>query len=169
MKGKSRWTQAYFKWLDSLVFENALYKETLQEYLALYYTLDEKIAVYDARIEELAHQKRYEENVRKLCCFKGVSTHTALPLLVEVGDFHRFRTAQHFSAYLGLVPGESSSGEKVIHTNITKDTAAVWTICQVLKSCCVTSPEQTRYISRLQLYGSAERNRWGGGHGAATV
>ena len=49
------------------------------------------------------------------------------------------------------------------------DTAAVWTICQVLKSCCVTSPEQTRYISRLQLYGSAERNRWGGGHGAATV
>lgn len=119
-EGKSRWTQAYFKWLDSLVFENALYKETLQEYLALYYTLDEKIAVYDARIEELAHQKRYEENVRKLCCFKGVSTHTALPLLVEVGDFHRFRTAQHFSAYLGLVPGESSSGEKVIHTNITK-------------------------------------------------
>ena len=82
--------------------------------------MDEKIAVYDARIEELAHQKRYEENVRKLCCFKGVSTHTALPLLVEVGDFHRFRTAQHFSAYLGLVPGESSSGEKVIHTNITK-------------------------------------------------
>ena len=119
-EGKSRWTQAYFKWLDSLVFENALYKETLQEYLALYYTLDEKIAVYDARIEELAHQKRYEENVRKLCCFKGISTHTALSLLVEVGDFHRFRTAQHFSAYLGLVPGESSSGEKVIHTNITK-------------------------------------------------
>lgn len=35
-EGKSRWTQAYFKWLDSLVFENALYKETLQEYLALY-------------------------------------------------------------------------------------------------------------------------------------
>ena len=36
------------------------------------------------RIEELAHQKRYEENVRKLCCFKGVSTHTALPLLVPL-------------------------------------------------------------------------------------
>lgn len=119
-EGKTRWTQAYFKWLDSLAFENELYKETFQEYLALYYTLDEKIAVYDARIEELAHQERYEENVRKLCCFKGISAHTALSLLVEVGDFHRFRTAQHFSAYLGLVPGESSSGEKVIHTNITK-------------------------------------------------
>ena len=48
-EGKSRWTQAYFKWLDSLVFENALYKETLQEYLALYYTLDEKIAVSKAK------------------------------------------------------------------------------------------------------------------------
>lgn len=64
--GKTRWTQAYFKWLDSLVFENMLYKETFREYLALYYTLDEKIAVYDARIEELAHRERCEENVRRL-------------------------------------------------------------------------------------------------------
>lgn len=119
-EGKTRWTQAYFKWLDSLEFENALYRETFQEYMAVYYTLDEKIAVYDARIEELAHQEPYEEKVQKLCCFKGISTHTALSLLVEVGDFHRFRTAQHFSSYLGLVPGESSSGEKVVHTNITK-------------------------------------------------
>jgi len=92
----------------------------LQEYLILYCSLAEKVAVYDTRIEELSHTERYEEKVRKLCCFKGIATHTALSLLVEVGDYKRFRSAQHFASYLGLVPGESSSGEKQRRTGITK-------------------------------------------------
>jgi len=52
---KIYWTQTHLKWLETLVFENSLYKEVLQEYLDLYYTLDEKAAVYDARIE-LSHK-----------------------------------------------------------------------------------------------------------------
>lgn len=118
--GRTYWTQTHLKWLETLTFENNLYKETLQEYLILYYTLDEKIAIYDARIEDLSHSERYEENVQKLCCFKGIAAHTALSLLVEVGDYNRVRTAQQFAAYLGLVPGEASSGEKPVRTSITK-------------------------------------------------
>lgn len=119
-EGKTFWTQKHLKWLETLVFENALYKEVLQEYLILYYTLTEKVDIYDIRIEELAHTERYEEKVQKLCCFKGIATHTALSLMVEVGDYNRFRSAQHFASYLGLVPGESSSGEKQVRTGITK-------------------------------------------------
>ena len=117
--GKSYWTQKHLKWLETLVFEHPLYKETLQEYLILYYMLDEKVAVYDTRIEEMSHLEHYEENVQKLCCFRGVAAHTALSLLVEVGDFQRFRSAKHFAAYLGLVPGEHSSSDKQIRTSIT--------------------------------------------------
>lgn len=119
-EGKTFWTQTHLKWLETLVFENVLYKEVLQEYLILYYTLTEKVDIYDIRIEELSHTERYEEKVQKLCCFKGIATHTALSLLVEVGDYNRFRSAQHFASYLGLVPGESSSGEKQVRTGITK-------------------------------------------------
>ena len=82
--------------------------------------LDEKVAVYDTRIEEMSHLEHYEENVQKLCCFRGVAAHTALSLLVEVGDFQRFRSAKHFAAYLGLVPGEHSSSDKQIRASITK-------------------------------------------------
>ena len=63
--------------------------------------LDEKVAVYDTRIEEMSRLEHYEENVQKLCCFRGVAAHTALSLLVEVGDFQRFRSAKHFAAYDG--------------------------------------------------------------------
>ena len=74
----------------------------------------------DRRIEELASKDEYKESVKKLCCFIGVQTHTALSVLVEVGDFKRFATADKFASYLGLVPGEDSSGDEKTRLGITK-------------------------------------------------
>ena len=118
--GKNYWTKRHEDWLRSLDFGNAILNETLKEYLAQYYTLSERVAVYDARIEELSHLERYEEPVKKLCCFKGISTHTAMCFLVEVGDFNRFKKATNFAAYLGLVPGEHTSANHKNQLSITK-------------------------------------------------
>ena len=117
---KSYWTLIHVEWIEKLQFTNGIYKETLQEYMAEYYHLDEKIAIYDKRIEEFSHTPRYEENVKKLCCLPGIKTHTAMSICVESGDFSCFASAQAYSAYLGLVPGEHSSGNKSHHTGITK-------------------------------------------------
>ena len=64
----------------------------------------------------------YRERVEKLRCFKGIDTHThtALSLVCEIGDFSRFATAAQFSAYLGLVPREDSSGQRERRGGITK-------------------------------------------------
>ena len=107
--GKSHWTSAHLKWLRSLTPE-ALYKEVLDEYLLTYQNLSDKLERMDKRIEELASLEEYRKAVKKLCCFIGVRTHTALSVLVEVGDFKRFASAKNFASYLGLVPGENSSG-----------------------------------------------------------
>ena len=117
--GNSHWTAAHLKWLKALILE-ALYKEILDEYLLTYQTLSDKLERLDKRIEELATQDEYKEAVKKLCCFIGVKTHTALSVLVEVGDFKRFASAQHFASYLGLVPGEDSSGDDQNRLGITK-------------------------------------------------
>ena len=50
----------------------------------------------------------------------GIKTHTALSLLVEIGDFRRFATAYVFCVYLGLTPSEDSSGSKGHYGSITK-------------------------------------------------
>ena len=113
------WTQAHLKWLRSLQL-GGVYQETLLEYLATYDRLSEAIERFDARIEELAEDDRYRENVKKLVCFKGVRTHTALSLLVETGDFNRFEKAGQFAAYLGLVPGQHDSGGHGKNCGITK-------------------------------------------------
>ena len=117
--GNSHWTAAHLCWLKSLQPE-ALYKETLDEYLLTYTTLNDKIERFDKRIEELASKDEYKESVQKLRCFIGVRTHTALSVLVEVGDFNRFASAKNFASYLGLVPGENTSSDDRNLLGITK-------------------------------------------------
>ena len=118
--GKSYWTKRHENWLQHLDLGHPILNETLREYLAQYYTLSERVAVYDTRIEDLSHMQRYEEPVKKLRCFNGIATHTAMCLLAEVGDFQRFKKATNFAAYLGLIPGERSSAENKKQLGITK-------------------------------------------------
>ena len=117
--GKTYWTIAHLKWLKNLDFEG-LTKETLAEYLITYEYLTEKIERLDQRIEELASGERYQEKVKNMGCFLGIKTHTALSLIVEIGDFDRFEKAPKFAGFLGLVPSEDSSSEDINRYSITK-------------------------------------------------
>ena len=80
--GKSKWTIAHIKWLRNLEMD-FIEKEILNEYLAQYDLLVDKIERFTDRIDELYHSERYEENVSKLRCFKGVDTLSAMTIQVE--------------------------------------------------------------------------------------
>lgn len=116
---KTKWTIAHLKWLKQLEL-SALYRETLDEYMASYDEQTAKIERFDKRIEELASQERYQKKVKKLGCFLGIKTHTALSLIVETGDFERFAKGNVYAAYLGLAPGERSSSDSINRLGITK-------------------------------------------------
>ena len=117
---KSNWTVAHLKWLKGLKFNDPVEQEIINGYLSSYTYLCDKIKAMDVRIEVLASEKQYCENVKKLRCIKGIETNVALTLLAEIGDFNRFSKPTDFAAYLGLIPGEQSSGDKVRGTGITK-------------------------------------------------
>lgn len=117
--GSGNWTAKHVKWLRSLK-PAGLYKEILDEYLLTYTILTDKLNRLDQRIEELASKEEYKESVSKLTCFLGIKTHTALSVIVEVGDFQRFVSARKFAGYLGLVPGQHSSGDDRNGLGITK-------------------------------------------------
>ena len=116
---KGKWTQAHLKWLRSLELSD-LDRETLDEYLITYGYQKDRIESFDKRIGELASETEYVEKVKKLECFLGIKTHTALACLVETGDFRRFAKGNRYSAYLGLVPGEASSSDDINRLSITK-------------------------------------------------
>ncbi|MCL1803988.1 MAG: IS110 family transposase [Eubacteriaceae bacterium] len=119
-EGKSYWTQMHISWLKSLSFSEAMLQEAFGEYLALYFQSLAKVEMFDKRINEISHSEEYEQRVNKLICFAGIKERTALATIVETGDFSRFATASQYASYLGLVPGESSSGSSRNVTGITK-------------------------------------------------
>ena len=51
---------------------------------------------------------------------RGIDTLTAIGLVAEAGDFSRFKTAEQFMSFVGLVPSERSSGESRRQGSITK-------------------------------------------------
>ena len=115
----ANWSQKHLKWLKEYSL-SPIYRETLDEYLRTYAYLTDKIESLDQRIKEFAQTPEYKSRVDKLVCLVGVQEHTALATIVETGDFSRFPTANHYAAYLGLIPAERSSGNKQGHYSITK-------------------------------------------------
>lgn len=115
------WTGKHRLWIKKAITEmSALQKETVQEYLGHLDYMSENLKRIDRRIEELASEQRYAEKVKRLMALKGIGTFTALSLIAEVSDFRRFAAPTQFMSYLGLVPGEHSSGQRRRQGGITK-------------------------------------------------
>ena len=119
-EGKNYWTQIHYSWLKRQRFDNKIAQMTFDGYLQEVVDQQEKVDRYDREIEALAAADEYRGPVGRLCCFRGMETHTALSLVTEIGDFRRFVSARQFSAFLGLVPSEDSSGSRERRGPITK-------------------------------------------------
>jgi transposase len=83
-------------------------------------TLDAQMTSLDRQLDEIAGSQPWRDPVRWLCCFRGVSTLTALALLAEIGDFHRFASARELMSFLGLTVSEYFSGERRLRGATTK-------------------------------------------------
>lgn len=79
--------------------------------------LNEQIAAADRRIETLTTA---DPIVALLRTAPGIGPITAAAIVATADDIRRFQGAHQFEAFLGLVPGERSSGEKRVIGRITK-------------------------------------------------
>jgi transposase len=116
----SSWSVTRRIWLSQQRFEHAAERVTFDTYLHALDLVDRRIEALEQAIRETAEQGPWSEPVGKLRCLRGVDTLTALGIVAEIGDFGRFRSAQEFMAFVGLVPSEHSSGEHRRQGSITK-------------------------------------------------
>lgn len=114
------WTQRHRQWLRSLQFEDMATRTVFEDYLAVVEQGEERIRALESRLEEIAQEEPYRERVGWLRCFRGIDTVTAMTILAELHDFRRFTDPRRLMSYLGLVPSEHSSGEKMRRGAITK-------------------------------------------------
>lgn len=79
--------------------------------------LDERIAQYDVHIRNMA---RGQTQAQRLMRLMGVGEVSATAIVAMVGKAREFSTSRQFTAWLGLVPGQYSSGGKTRLGRITK-------------------------------------------------
>lgn len=79
--------------------------------------IDQKIAYYDVKVKEIC---KTSEVCQRLMQVEGVGPLTATALIATVGDGKIFNKARQMSAFLGLVPRQSSSGGKQVLLGISK-------------------------------------------------
>ena len=118
--GKTSWTGAHLRWLSTLKMEHPVQQIAFQEYL-------HSITESGARIVRLEHALRnllpgwtLAPLVHALQALRGVQMIAAMTLVAELQDFMRFDSPRQLMAYVGLVPGEHSSGPKRRQGSITK-------------------------------------------------
>jgi transposase len=102
--------------LQALTMSPALAAE-LAPLLTLLSPLNESIAAADQRVAAL---EQTDPSVALLMTAPGIGAVTASALVATIDDVTRFQSAHQCEAYLGLVPGERSSGEQRRIGPITK-------------------------------------------------
>jgi transposase len=79
--------------------------------------LDARVAEYDRHIARCA---KASADARRLMQLPGIGPTTASALVGSIGDGHDFKNGRQLAAWLGLVPGQYSSGGKQRLGRITK-------------------------------------------------
>ena len=104
------WTQAHRAWIRRQEFDHTAAQKAFEHYRTHLDYLEQRQAELDAEIVFIAQDEPYRDAVGRLICLRGIKELTAMILISEIYDFRRFATAPAFSAYIGLVPSEHSSG-----------------------------------------------------------
>ncbi|MGQ0641657.1 MAG: IS110 family transposase, partial [Gemmatimonadaceae bacterium] len=120
--------------------------------------LNEQIAAADAR---LVAMMQVDPHVRLLATAPGVGPVTATAFVATIDDITRFHSPHELEAYLGLVPGEWSSGEKRRLGAITKagNTQLRWLLVEASWGILRSKSLETVALRRWTLRIAARRGK----------
>lgn len=114
------WSARYIAWLESLALATAQGTYALKALLEELAHLRTTILATTREIRALSRTESYAQRVEHLTTISGVSTLVAMILVSELVTIKRFKSADHLASFVGLIPGEASSGEERTMTEITE-------------------------------------------------
>lgn len=119
-EGKRTWTKMHMNWLTRQKFELAEHRIVFEEMMEAMRQAQARLDRLEAAIHAAVPDWSLAEVVTALMAMRGLDMISAATFLAEVGDLSRFRSPSELMAYLGLVPSEASTGEKIKRGPITK-------------------------------------------------
>ena len=71
-------------------------------------------------MEKLGEESEFSSFIHALTSLRGIKMVTATIIAAELGDVTRFKSPKSLGAFVGVVPKEHSSGNRVHRSGITK-------------------------------------------------
>lgn len=116
----SHWSNRFICWLESIQFHHDSGSQSFGTLVSELRQIRQSISDLTRAIRHLSRQEPYQAQVNYLRSIPGIGLTTAMVFLTEVVDINRFRNLDHLASYVGLIPGEDSSGDKEIHTGMSR-------------------------------------------------
>lgn len=119
-KVKSHWSREFVRWLETIKFATESGKLALSIQIERLLSLRTRISELVKQIRLLSKTDRYKKEIELLTSISGVGLLTAMHFIVEIVEINRFKSLDELASYIGLSPGEHSTGEKTSIGKMTK-------------------------------------------------
>ena len=117
---KKTWGKMHINWLMSQKFEFTEERIVFEELMEAMRQAQGRLDRLGAAIRAAMPDWSLGKLVIALMAMRGLDIVSASTIVAEVGDLSRFRTPRELMAYVGIVPSEDSTGDKVKRGPITK-------------------------------------------------
>ncbi|MFZ1081041.1 MAG: IS110 family transposase [Candidatus Kryptoniota bacterium] len=118
--GEKYWSRRFIGWVEELANREGAGSYALKVLIEELKNLRRMILEITRKIRDLSEEDRYAGDVINIVSVPGFSTVSAMMILTEIMDICRFKKLDEFRSYLGIVPGEHSTGEDETTTGLTR-------------------------------------------------
>lgn len=109
--GQTVWSKAFVNWLNSIELPEKTGRDALDTYIKASVDTRASLLRILRLIRALSETPEYKEQVILLRSIPGIALITAMTLLTELENIHRFESFDRLCAFIGFIPSTSSSGD----------------------------------------------------------
>ena len=118
-------------------------RRTIAELYDLFNDLGRRISFFDKEIDAVFRQSEACQRIAKV---KGIGPKTATAVVAAIGKGTEFKNGRHFAAWLGLVPRQHSSGDRLNLHDRNLLFILAFVAVQLLRRLCADYPFGHRYF-----------------------
>lgn len=117
--GRQHWSRAHLRWLAQQKFDHPAQQIVFQDAVDAIDDAAARLRRLDEQVAAIVPSWSMAPVVEAYQAMRGVSFVVAVTFVAEIGDLRRFDNPRQLMAFLGLVPSERSTGERVRRAGLT--------------------------------------------------
>jgi transposase len=112
-----RWNKEFIEKLKLVRFQEDIFNRKFEVLIKEYEFVKEQIKDTEKRIKEIGEEAELTERIKRIEQINGIGIISAVRLVVYLFDKNdRFERGEKLVHYVGLTPGEHSSGEEIVRS-----------------------------------------------------